>query len=245
MKPTGSPPPEPFPVATLARWCNKPLRQASKSKSRHSDSGDCPRRLGGSAETRAVTRQLRILLPQPVREVSTACWARTNIDGFGDRHATSCTNAIYPTYLTPKSERRSAWWNGFYHQRQGTCIHVHPFGRASPSVINRLIKAGSLLSTTSSSRDIRTMPSVPQAATPMKPRANLGNRTLVESLTWCDYRHGIVPRCLSGLRWPLKERSVNKGHVIKGIKNETRAYATRAGRKGWHIRRQHLRYRER
>lgn len=226
MKSTGSPPPEPFPVATLARWRNKPLRQASKSKSRHSDSGDCPRRLGGSAETRAVTRRLRILLPQPVREVSTACWARTNIDGFGDRHATSCTNAIYPTYLTSKSERRSAWWNGLYHQRQGTCIHVHPFGRASPSVINRLIKAGSLLSPTCSSRDIRTMPSVPQAATPMKPRANLGNRTLVESLTWCGVRHGIVSHRLSDLRWPLKERSVNKGHEFERNKNETRINAT-------------------
>lgn len=54
---------------------------------------------------------------------------------------------------------------------------MHPFGRASPSVINRLIKAGSLLSPTCSSGDIRAMPSVSQAATPMKPRANLGNRT--------------------------------------------------------------------
>ena len=162
-----------------------------------------------------------------------------------DRHATGCTNAIYPTYLTPKSERRSAWWNGFYHQRQGTCIHVHPFGRASPSVINRLIRAGSLLSTTSSSRDIRTMPSVPQAATTMKPRANLGNRTLVESLTWCDCRHGIVSHRLSGLRWPLKEGSVNKGHEFERIENETWVDATRAGRKGRHVRRQHLRYRER
>lgn len=29
-------------------------------------------------------------------------------------------------------------------------VYMHPFGRASPSVINRLIKAGSLLSPTSS-----------------------------------------------------------------------------------------------
>lgn len=56
-------------------------------------------------------------------------------------------------------------------------MYMHPSGRASPSVINRLIKAGSLLSPTSSSRDIRAIPSVTQAATPMKPRANLGNRT--------------------------------------------------------------------
>lgn len=52
-------------------------------------------------------------------------------------------------------------------------MHVHPFGRASPSVINRLIRAGSLLSPTCSSRDIRAMPSVSRAATTMKPRANL------------------------------------------------------------------------
>ncbi len=104
---------------------------------------------------------------------------------------------------------------GFTTNGKEHALHVHPFGRASPSVINRLIKAGSLLSPTCPSRDIRAMPSVPQAATPMKPRANLGNRTLVESLTWCDYRHGIVPRCLSGLRWPLKERSVNKGHEFE------------------------------
>ena len=56
-------------------------------------------------------------------------------------------------------------------------VYMHPSGRASPSVINRLIKAGSLLSLTCSSGDIRAMPSVSQAATPMKPRANLGNRT--------------------------------------------------------------------
>lgn len=126
MKSTGSPPPEPFPAATLARWCNKPLRQASKNKSRRSDSGDCPRKLGGSAETRAAPRRLRRPLPQPVGRLSTACWTRTNIDGFGDRHATSCTNAIYPTYLTSKSERRSAWRNGLYRQRQGTCITCAP-----------------------------------------------------------------------------------------------------------------------
>ena len=56
-------------------------------------------------------------------------------------------------------------------------VYMHPFGRASPSVINHLIKAGSLLSPTCSSGDIRAIPSISQAATPMKPRANLGNRT--------------------------------------------------------------------
>ena len=65
-----------------------------QGKSRHSDSGDCSRRLGGSAKTRAATRRLRRPFPQPVGRLSTACWTRTNIDGFGDRHATSCTNAI-------------------------------------------------------------------------------------------------------------------------------------------------------
>lgn len=66
---------------------------------------------------------------------------------------------------------------GFTDNGKKHALHVHPFGRASPSVINRLIKAGSLLSPTCPSRDIRAMPSVPQAATPMKPRANPGNRT--------------------------------------------------------------------
>lgn len=56
-------------------------------------------------------------------------------------------------------------------------VYMHPFGRASPSVINHLIKAGNLLSPTCSSGDIRAIPSISQAATPMKPRANLGNRT--------------------------------------------------------------------
>ena len=66
---------------------------------------------------------------------------------------------------------------GFTTNGKEHALHAHPFGRASPSVINRLIKAGSLLSPTCPSRDIRAMPSVPQAATPMKPRANPGNRT--------------------------------------------------------------------
>lgn len=52
-----------------------------------------------------------------------------------------------------------------------------PFHRTSPSVINRLIRAGSLLPSTRPCRVIRAMPSVSRAATPMKPRANLGNRT--------------------------------------------------------------------
>ena len=71
----------------------------------------------------------------------------------------------------------AAWWTGFYHQRQGTWSFSAPFGRASPSVVNRLTKAGSLLTSTSSMLSVRAMPSVSQAATPMKPRANLGNRT--------------------------------------------------------------------
>lgn len=66
---------------------------------------------------------------------------------------------------------------GFTTNGKEHALHVHPFDRASPSVINRPIKAGSLLSPTCPSRDIRAMPSVPQAATPMKPRANPGNRT--------------------------------------------------------------------
>lgn len=56
-------------------------------------------------------------------------------------------------------------------------VYMHPFGRASPSVINRLIKAGSLLSPTSSSGDIRAIPSVTQAATPMRPSAPWWTRT--------------------------------------------------------------------
>lgn len=71
----------------------------------------------------------------------------------------------------------AAWWTGFYHQRQGTWSFSAPFGRASPSVVNRLTKAGSLLTSTSPMLSVRAIPSVTQAATPMKPRANLGNRT--------------------------------------------------------------------
>lgn len=71
----------------------------------------------------------------------------------------------------------AAWWTGFYHQRQGTWSFSAPFGRASPSVVNRLTKAGSLLTSTSSMLSVRAMPSVSRTATPMKPRANLGNRT--------------------------------------------------------------------
>ena len=82
-----------------------------------------------------------------------------------------------PDLVNVQVGKTSAWWNGLYHQRQGTCIHVHPFGRASTSVINRPIRAWSLLSPTCPSGDIRAMPSVSQAATPMKPRANPGNRT--------------------------------------------------------------------
>lgn len=71
----------------------------------------------------------------------------------------------------------AAWWTGFYHQRQGTWSFSAPFGRASPSVVNRLTKAGSLLTSTSSMLSVRAMPSVSRTATSVKPRANLGNRT--------------------------------------------------------------------
>lgn len=56
-------------------------------------------------------------------------------------------------------------------------VYMHPFGRASPSVINHLIKAGSLLSPTCSSGDIRAIPSISQAATPMRPSAPWWTRT--------------------------------------------------------------------
>lgn len=71
----------------------------------------------------------------------------------------------------------AAWWTGFYHQRQGTWSFSAPFGRASPSVVNRLTKAGSLLTSTSSMLSVRAMPSVSRTATSVKPRANLGDRT--------------------------------------------------------------------
>lgn len=71
----------------------------------------------------------------------------------------------------------AAWWTGFYHQRQGTWSFSAPFGRASPSVVNRLTKAGSLLTSTSPMLSVRAMPSVSRTATSVKPRANLGNRT--------------------------------------------------------------------
>lgn len=71
----------------------------------------------------------------------------------------------------------AAWWTGFYHQRQGTWSFSAPFGRASPSVVNRLTKAGSLLTSTSSMLSVRAMPSVTQAATPMRPSAPWWTRT--------------------------------------------------------------------
>ncbi len=49
-------------------------------------------------------------------------------------------------------------------------------------------------------------------------------RTVVESLTWRGVRHGIVPRCLSGLQWPLIQVR-SKGHEFERIENETRLNA--------------------
>lgn len=88
---------------------------------------------------------------------------------------------------------------------------MHPFGRASPSVINRLIKAGSLLSPTCSSRDIRAIPSVTQAATPMKPRANLGNRTR-------------QPKgCANRIAKPARLGRTSQNHLMMIILNKTGA----------------------
>ncbi len=71
----------------------------------------------------------------------------------------------------------AAWWTGFYHQRQGTWSFSAPFGRASPSVVNRLTKAGSLLTSTSPMLSVRAMPSVSRTATPVKPSAPWWTRT--------------------------------------------------------------------
>lgn len=88
---------------------------------------------------------------------------------------------------------------------------MHPFGRASPSVINRLIKAGSLLSPTCSSGDIRAIPSVTQAATPMKPRANLGNRTR-------------QPKgCANRIAKPARQCRTSQNHLMMIILNKTGA----------------------
>lgn len=90
-------------------------------------------------------------------------------------------------------------------------MYMHPSGRASPSVINRLIKAGSLLSPTSSSRDIRAIPSVSQAATPMKPRANLGNRTR-------------QPKgCASRIAKPARLGRTSQNHLMMIVLNKTGA----------------------
>ena len=90
-------------------------------------------------------------------------------------------------------------------------VYMHPFGRASPSVINRLIKAGSLLSPTCSSGDIRAIPSVTQAATPMKPRANLGNRTR-------------QPKgCASRIAKPARLDRTSQNHLMMIILNKTGA----------------------
>lgn len=88
---------------------------------------------------------------------------------------------------------------------------VHPFGRASPSVINRLIKAGSLLSPTCSSGDIRAIPSISQAATPMKPRANLRNRTR-------------QPKgCANRIAKPAHQCRTSQNHLMMIILNKTGA----------------------
>lgn len=90
-------------------------------------------------------------------------------------------------------------------------MYMHPSGRASPSVINRLIKAGSLLSPTSSSRDIRAIPSVTQAATPMKPRANLGNRTR-------------QPKgCANRIAKPARLGRTSQNHLMMIVLNKTGA----------------------
>lgn len=88
---------------------------------------------------------------------------------------------------------------------------MHPFGRASPSVINHLIKAGSLLSPTCSSGDIRAIPSVSQAATPMKPRANLGNRTR-------------QPKgCANRIAKPARLGRTSQNHLMMIVLNKTGA----------------------
>lgn len=88
---------------------------------------------------------------------------------------------------------------------------MHPFGRASPSVINRLIKAGSLLSPTCPSGDIRAIPSVSQAATPMKPRANPGNRTR-------------QPKgCADRIAKPARLSRTSQNHLMMIILNKTGA----------------------
>ena len=90
-------------------------------------------------------------------------------------------------------------------------VYMYPFGRASPSVINHLIKAGSLLSPTSSSGDIRAIPSVTQAATPMKPRANLGNRTR-------------QPKgCANRIAKPARQCRTSQNHLMMIILNKTGA----------------------
>lgn len=114
-----------------------------------------------------------------------------------------------PDLVNVQVGKTSAWWNGLYHQRQGTCIHVHPFGRASTSVINRPIRAWSLLSPTCPSGDIRAMPSVSRAATPMKPRANPGNRTR-------------QPKgCADRIAKPARLSRASQNHLMMIIPNKT------------------------
>lgn len=114
-----------------------------------------------------------------------------------------------PDLVNVQVGKTSAWWNGLYHQRQGTCIHVHPFGRASTSVINHPIRAWSLLSPTCPSGDIRAMPSVSRAATPMKPRANPGNRTR-------------QPKgCADRIAKPARLSRASQNHLMMIIPNKT------------------------
>lgn len=98
---------------------------------------------------------------------------------------------------------------GFTINGKEHALHVHPFGRASHSVINRPIRAGSLLSPTCPSGDIRAMPSVSRAATPMKPRANPGNRTR-------------QPKgCADRIAKPARLSRASQNHLMMIIPNKT------------------------
>ena len=57
-------------VAFEATAYTNSATKAKQSKSRRNGSGNCSRRLGGSAKTGAATRRFRRLLKQPVREVA-------------------------------------------------------------------------------------------------------------------------------------------------------------------------------
>ena len=88
-----------------------------------------------------------------------------------------------------------------------------PFHRTSPSVINRLIRAGSPLPSTRPCRVVRAMPSVSQAATPMKPRANPGNRTR-------------QPKgCANRIAKPARLSRTSQNHLMMIILSKTGAIA--------------------